>query len=193
MSVFQTAPLKIHDLPADDNHCGGPRWAPRYIWLHATGGVDSRKWLSTDPNSQVSCHRLIVKSGRIYKIVPDHVQAWTQGNGVLGTRGPGHGVLHLRGQSALPLTSNLNLDGLSIELENRDDGKDPYPVSQVTACADQVVEWWGAYGFLPILPHSAADPRKKDPFAFPLQLFYQAITARLAVELASQPEANRNV
>jgi N-acetyl-anhydromuramyl-L-alanine amidase AmpD len=167
--LFPTPPLTIIDHPADSHHCGGLRInPPKYIYLHASGGTNSLRWLSTDspPTNPVSCHRLISKQGTIYKIVPDNINAWTQGYGIIGGRNA-----HAQ---------NLNIDGLSIELENLDNFKDNYPPEQIRSCAMQVVEWWGAYGFLPILSHAAVDPRKHDPAGFPWASFHAEIGRQFA-------------
>jgi N-acetyl-anhydromuramyl-L-alanine amidase AmpD len=88
--LFRTKPLPIIDVPADDQHHGGVRWSPKLIFLHASGGTSSLKWLTVDspPTNPVSSHRLITKPGTIFKLVPDDENAWTQGYGVLGGRGP---------------------------------------------------------------------------------------------------------
>ena len=160
LPLFTTSPLDIVDAPADEKHTGrARRMPPCFIYLHATGGKNSLSWLTTESVPPVSCHRLIAKDGTIYKIVPDELEAWTQGFGVLGARGPG-----------LPM--NCNRDGLSIEFENMDDGKDPYPAIQLLSGARQVFEWHGLYGFLPILGHADVDTRKKDPAGFPWNIWY---------------------
>src|SRR5204862_8324577 len=130
--LFTTAPLPIIDHPADALHAGGQtRLGYRYVFIHATGGTNSLNWLSTtSPASKpVSCHRLIAKDGRIYKVVPDEKTAYTQGPAEIGP-------LPEQGQ-------NANNWALSIELENLDNGRDPYPAAQLDAAAAQVVEWIG--------------------------------------------------
>ncbi len=154
--IFQTTPLQIVDAPASPDHFGGRRiWPPRFVVLHATGGTNSLQWLrSTSPLSNpVSVHRLITKEGTIYKIVGDDDTAWHAGYGLVGTINP----------DAAP---NLNAYALGIELENLNDGQDPYPPVQLAACATQIAEWWGSYGFLPVLGHAQVDGRKTDPQGF---------------------------
>lgn len=167
-SLFRTAPLVITDHPADSIHCcGQTRLGYRWILMHATGGTNSLDWLSTtSPNSRpVSCHRLIAKDGHIYKIVPDDQTAYTQGPAEVGP-------LPIHGQ-------NLNNWALSIELENLDNGRDPYPAAQLDAAAAQVVEWWGAYGFIPIVAHAWVQADKHDPAGFDWPDFYRRIWVRL--------------
>ncbi len=160
--LFQTPPLAIVDLPADDAHHGGRRLAPRFIILHATGGTDSRAWLTTtSPRSNpVSIHRLIMKDGTTYKMVPDDEQAWHAGHGVIGPIRPN--------DAGLP---NLNMCSLGIELENLNNGRDPYPEVQIAAAVAQCVEWIGVYGNLPILSHADVDTRKSDPKGLDMDAF----------------------
>lgn len=176
MSIFLTEPLPIVDLPADTNHYGGTRFSYEFIFLHDTEGADSRAWLSTAPGSQVSCHRLIARDGTIYKIVPDEQVAWTQGRGYMGGLGYNY---------------TLNERSLSIEFENLGTRKaEAYPVAQLTAGARQVVEWWGLYGFLPIMYHAMVDPNRRDPWAFPRNLFDALIWREL--ELAYEHTMRQN-
>jgi N-acetylmuramoyl-L-alanine amidase len=162
---FVTPPLAIIDLPADARHATYRRTPKELIVLHATAGTDSRRWLSTDPNSSVSAHRLIAKDGTIYKIVPDEFVAHHVGRSRLG---------------ALPQYQGLNEEALGIELENLNTGTDPYPLPQLHACVRQVVEWWGAYGFLPLLYHRQIDTLgKTDPRGFPRAEFDHAVVAYL--------------
>lgn len=161
--VFKTAPLSVIDLPADENHfTRGRRALPRVIVLHATAGTDSRKWLSTTSKPVVSANRLIMRDGTIYKIVADEDTAYGQGFARMGPYREG-GVF------------TLNDVALSIELENTNDGSELYPVEQIRACAAQVCEWFGKYGYLAVVGHSWVDTRKTDPSGFPWATFYNAL------------------
>ena len=167
--LFATPPLSIIDHPADSVHSGGQtRLGRDFIILHHTGGTNSLNWLSTTSpdNNPVSCHRLIDRDGRIFKIVPDDKTAYTQGPAHIGP---------------LPMaTMNLNNFALSIEFENLGNGE-VYPDAQLQAGAAQIVEWWGLYGFLPVLYHKQVQADKNDPFAFPRNRIDQLIWARLKV------------
>lgn len=166
--LFRTPALVITDFPADSLHCcGQTRLGYRWIVVHATAGTNSLLWLSrTSPQDKpVSCHRLIAKDGHIYKIVPDDKTAYTQGPAEVGP-------LPMHGQ-------NLNNWALSIELENLDNGRDPYPTAQLDAAAAQCVEWIGAYGFIPIVAHAWVQADKHDPVGFDWQDFYQRVWAHL--------------
>jgi hypothetical protein len=62
---------------------------------------------------------------------------------------------------------NPNLGALTIEVENRNDGKDPYPLEQVERTARIVVGWWAKYGYLPVLKHWLIQQNKTDPKGWP--------------------------
>ena len=133
----------------------------RFIVLHSTGGTDSRAWLTRTSVPPVSIHRLIRKSGSLYKIVPDHEVAWHCGPAQVGPI-PHHPY-------------SLNNYSLGIELENLNTGRDPYPVAQVEVCAMQVLEWWGLYGALPIVAHGWVQRGKSDPAGFSWDFFYDRL------------------
>ena len=168
MSYFATPPLPIIDVPADARHQSGPGLNARVITIHATGGTNSLEWLTTNPASDVSTQRLINKAGAIYKLVPDDC------------------IAHHVGKSRVGNKLNLNSIALGIELENLNNGRDPFPPAQVRACALQVIEWWGLFGFLPLLSHALIDTTgKTDPAGFPWPLFYRILTEELGKVLAA--------
>lgn len=156
MGLFVTPPLAITDKPADARHQANNRLGYDFIFLHHSGGTNSVAWLSTTSSPPVSCHRLISRIGVIYKIVPDHLVAFTQGPADIGPI-PENG-------------ENANQRGLSIEFENLGNGQD-WPDAQLKSGAKQVVEWWGAYGWLPILYHRQVQANKNDPYGFPRERF----------------------
>jgi N-acetylmuramoyl-L-alanine amidase len=161
VAFFSTPPLDISDLPADAAHKGGTRAGYRFIIIHSTGGTNSRNWLTRTSTPPVSIHRLITKQGEIIKIVPDHEVAWHCGPAIVGPIPGGN--------------FTLNNFSLGIELENLNTGRDPYPLSQVSAVAAQVLEWWGLYGAIPVLAHAWVDKRKHDPAGFPWNAFYERL------------------
>lgn len=163
---FQTPPLQIIDRPADSRHTSGPRLAQdiKIIVLHATaGGLESSlNWLTVNPNSNVSAHRVIAEDGRIFKLCDDLIIANHVGNSRIGT------------------TIGLNKQALGIELVNLNTGADAYEPAQIESCALQVREWYGLYGALAIVSHASIDTKgKSDPAGFPWQRFYQRFFARL--------------
>ncbi len=98
--------------------------------VHATVGsyASSLAWLCS-PASKVSCHFLIRKDGHIAQLVPDARAAWHAG--VSAHQGMDSAAI-MRGS-------------LGIELENANDGHDPYPPSQVAAahwlCQEQIARY----------------------------------------------------
>lgn len=156
---FATPPMPIVDKPADSKHRGAAgRLKPELIVLHHTGGRDSLKWLTTDPRSDVSSHRLIDRMGRNMKLVEDSGIAHHIGNATMYPSRQGK-------------ASNGNLVALGIEIENLGDGKEQYTWLQYEAVAEQCCEWWGAYGYLPILAHGWVDVGKDDPVGWNWEYF----------------------
>lgn len=173
MPYFITPALSIIDHPADAQHCGGARKGYRYIFLHDTdtpssgNGLDSLDWLSTTPNSRVSCTRYIPKSGQIYKLMPDATVPWTNGATVL--------------ESVPDNQPDVNAWSLTIEMEHghADKGASSWPFAQVRSAAWQCAEWKGIYGDIPILAHTWMQSNKDDPRDFPWDIFYRELFARM--------------
>lgn len=164
MTFFLTPPLNIIDLPADSAHTGPRRPVDdiEYIIFHTTEGRDSRAWLSTTSNPRVSIHRLIQRTaynpatnvGGHYKILADEWTAYHAGTGRIGSYGPTGNY-----------RSNLNYRSLGVELERY--GNEDITAYQYEQSAALVVEWWGLYGYKPILTHHDVDPaRRSDPVKF---------------------------
>lgn len=165
MAYFATPPLTIIDRPAKPSHTAGPRLAAdiRYIVLHSTVGglASSLDWLTVNPNSTVSTHRLIHTNGDIYKICDDLTIANHVGYSRMGNKSP-------------------NPYALGIEFVNSNSGSDPYEQAQLKSGVAQVVEWYGLYGALPILSHAEIDTKgKTDPAGLPWSSFYRMLFVRL--------------
>ena len=128
-----------------------------------TRAINSGAWLSTTSSPPVSVQRLITKAGENIKIVADHDVAFTQG--------PAR-VKNLPRSSNGRVVETVNEWALAIEFENLGNGKDPYPMAQIDMGARQCVEWWGAYGLLPIVGHGWIQTNKNDPLSFPWLDFY---------------------
>lgn len=131
------------------------------IVLHATVGnfQSARDWL-TNPASKVSTHYLIRKDGYIAQLVPDTRAAWHAGESRYGAMD----------------SEAIKLQSIGIELENRNDGNDPYPPAQLDALRWLVRRYPG----LPIVTHAQiAQPvgRKTDPLGFPLSAFLASLDA----------------
>jgi hypothetical protein len=94
------------------------------IVVHATASEtleSAAKWLCLD-SSEVSTHYIISQTGKIFSLVDDSDVAYHAGVSIW------NGVKDVNGVS------------LGIELENRNDGKDPYTAAQIDAL-NYLVEW----------------------------------------------------
>lgn len=127
---------------------------PVCIVLHATAGREAGDLavLRGQTSREVSVHLYITKKGIIHHLVSFNRPAWHAGasawNGHVG----------------------LNDESIGIELENLNDGKDPYPEAQLDAL-DNALAWIDALrgDELAIVTHAAvATPkgRKSDPYRF---------------------------
>jgi hypothetical protein len=149
----------IEQLPAD-------HWTDRAgqrivaIVVHGTGGRDSRATLQHGDGRRVSIHRLITKPGKIYAMLDDARGA--NHAGAISSSFTLNGV----GYSG----SRVNKSTLGIELENLQDGRDPYSEPQLSALGWQIADWRRQYGPLPILRHADLDPtRRRDPYQLSTQ------------------------
>lgn len=127
----------------------------RLILLHATVGdlASSLNWLC-NPASKVSSHFVIAKVGHVYQLVDEADTAWHAGRA--------------KWQSY----TDINAIAIGIELENANDGHDPYPSVQVAALTALVRDLLARYQLTPaqIARHlDVAVPagRKTDPAGFP--------------------------
>ncbi len=155
-------PLNIKDVKADARHTSGIRSASEievYV-LHATVGTnlaETIRWLTTNPNSNVSVARLIDYDGNIYKIADDLVVANHIGFSRIGDNSP-------------------NRCSLGIEFLNANNGRDPYRPAQIYSGALQIREWYYYHGVKPIIPHALVDTEgKSDPYLFPWEQFYKTL------------------
>ncbi|GMV37378.1 MAG: hypothetical protein AMXMBFR61_18860 [Fimbriimonadales bacterium] len=127
------------------------------IVLHATGGtsfVGAVRWLC-DPASRVSAHFVIGKKGELAKLVPLSRAAYHAG------------------RSRLPDGSGgVNRRSIGIELVNRNDGDDPYPLAQLSRLETLLAELMRAFPIRWLVSHaSIALPagRKTDPRGLDVQ------------------------
>lgn len=147
------------------NHSSRGGHAIKMIVLHATVGsfTDSLNWLM-NPISRVSSHYLLDKAGHIYQLVADDRVAWHAGASAW------HGL----DSDAIALCS------LGIELENANDGHDPYPPLQLRVCHDLCQSLISRYNIerADVVRHlDIAIPkgRKTDPAGFPWALFADSL------------------
>lgn len=156
-----------------------PNHSPRFdraitmLLLHATAGSarSALAWLCNplpdgDPKKRVSTHYLIDKSGHIYQLVPDEQAAWHAGRAAWN------------GETA------INELSLGIELENANDGKDPYPPAQYSALLE-LARMKVAQHHINIdnvvrhLDVAVPKGRKSDPAGFPWVQFRADLLASL--------------
>lgn len=124
------------------------------IIAHGTVGTDSRAYLSRGgdlpdgSDKKVSIHALIQKSGDpIYRYVPDE----------RGANHAGYGTM------PYPWTGiNPNKCTLGFELENLQNGADPYPDTQLMAMGWLINAWRATWGHLPIYRHADIDPSRRS-------------------------------
>jgi N-acetylmuramoyl-L-alanine amidase len=152
-----------------DRAIRSPNCSPRdaqsisMIVLHATAGSarSALAWL-TNPAAHVSAHYLIEKSGHTYQLVSDDYTAWHAG------RASWHGK------------TAINELSLGIELENANDGHDPYPPEQIDALIQLTQEKVAQYQIAAdmvtrhldiAVPHG----RKTDPAGFPWSAFIERL------------------
>ncbi len=143
--------------------------------IHATAGSarGALAWLTT-PHSRVSAHYLIDKKGHVYQLVPDDQAAWHAG------------------RSSWHNETAINEISLGIELENANDGRDPYPVEQIDALVQLASEKIAQYKIAPdmVVRHlDIAIPkgRKTDPAGFPWAEFTSRLFPRAPLPPAERP------
>jgi hypothetical protein len=154
----------------------------RMVVLHSTAGTGpgDLSWLRNGGHERapVSVHYYIAKSGRTVQLVADKDVAWHAGISswtVDGTRQNG-----------------LNAVSLGIELENRNDGRDPYPEAQFAAAVTLTRRLVTTYGIprAQLVRHLDISPgRKTDPAGFAWERFVQAVFAGLPDQLPLPPAA----
>lgn len=108
----------IDTTPASPNQSSRNGARISMIVLHATVGsyAASLAWLC-NPSSNASTHYLIRKDGYINQLVPDDRAAWHAGKSTwMGMN-----------------SQQIQERSLGIELENANDGHDPYPAAQLAA------------------------------------------------------------
>jgi hypothetical protein len=122
---------------------------------HATVGSDSLAYL-TENSRKVSAHALITKQGHIYRMVPDDRAAHHVGSSQIRLR------QRIYGSTTTPTNNQVTL---GIELENWNNGKDPYPAIQIASLGWLHVDWLERYPDITFLKHRDIDTQgKSDPY-----------------------------
>jgi N-acetylmuramoyl-L-alanine amidase len=149
-----------------------PNWGERrfnLIVLHHTGESSFPRALATltDPNSAVSAHYLISRSGEIAQLVDERDRAWHAGASRWG-----------------PI-DDVNSVSLGIELDN--DGEEPFTNAQIDALLRLLGDVTARYGIDPrnIIGHADVAPMRK---ADPSRLFPWAILAQHGFGLWCKPD-----
>ena len=131
---------------------------------HGTGGTDSRRYLQRGgdlpdgSDRKVSIHVLAQKDGTLYRMVPDERTA-NHAGGIL-KNGVFSSILTVNGRTFRG--SQVNLHTLGLELENLQDGLDPYPEAQLLAMGWQFHRWRQRWGLaLPIVRHATVDKGRR--------------------------------
>lgn len=179
--IFTTPPLSIVDTPAAHTHFleGRLGFQPLFINVHHTGGFipSTLNWLRYASNPRVSTHRLIGRDGTNYKVVQDEDTAYCAGFATIGPIDA-----DISDPAGVPI--NNNVCSLNIEIEHSGNPRDSYPLPQMVMVAKQIVEWWGKYGFLPVLAHGQIDANKNDPAGFDWALLHRLLRDELTKVLA---------
>jgi N-acetyl-anhydromuramyl-L-alanine amidase AmpD len=148
------APIREHPSPNCDER--PPGIEVDTIVLHATvlGTLDEAIRHFADPQSRVSAHYTLDRDGTIACHVPEYMRAWHAGQSRMADG-----------------RASVNDFSVGIELVNLNDGRDPFPESQVKALRTLLKDIAVRHPIKHIVPHHAcADPpgRKSDPAGFDL-------------------------
>lgn len=146
------------------------------IVMHSTEGTNSLRWLRQDSMPAVSCHVLVARNGMRYRIVRDDDTAWHAGRSSVSIYTPSAEV-------------NVNHVSLGLELEHKTGFHRAYPEAQVVSAVEQVVEWFGAHGWLPIVGHGTVDHRKRDLAGFPWFQFASLLGRGISYDATGHPSS----
>ena len=165
IKLLENKPVALSSSP-NRTYCGTVR-PIELIILHATVGEfgGAVNWLCTGKRPDpTSAHYVIAKDGRIAQLVPEHDIAWHAGT------------------SSWKGKIGINFRSIGIELENLNDGKDPYTEPLLESALFIVNRACKQYGISPdsVIGHNDIAPdRKTDPLAFPWDRFRESLAANL--------------
>jgi N-acetylmuramoyl-L-alanine amidase len=150
---------------------GGTGRAVRMVVIHSTAarGPGDFNYLRRGgaADRPVSVHYYIAKSGAISQMVPDTDEAWHAGKS----------KWHVDGRLVSP---SCNPISVGIELENLNDGRDPYPDAQYQATVWLTKQLVARYNIprSQVVRHLDISPgRKTDPRGFPWERFLAELFA----------------
>lgn len=154
-----------------DNYSPGRRTPLDMVVIHCTAAENvqgSINWLcKSDHENRSSAHYVIAKDGYAWQLVDENDTAWHAG------------------KAEWKGNTDINARSVGIELENLNDGKDPYPEDQLNACLAIVLGACMRSGIKPenVVGHSDVSPdRKSDPYGFPWEQFRHALEQVLSRE-----------
>lgn len=134
------------------------------VIIHATGPgpfhaqVD---WLRRSNRSgRSSAHYVVGRNGSIVQLVRESDKAWHAGVSIWGGR------------------QNVNARSIGIELVNRNDGKEDYPIYQIKSALWLSLRCCKRFGLRPeqVIGHYHVAPgRKTDPAGFPFKEFRESL------------------
>lgn len=151
-----------HIIPLKANWSSSRSGAPIVaIVAHGTVGRNSVDYLRRGGDSpdgsdrKVSIHALIGKAGQIWTYIDDSRAA----------HHAGFSTLRLSGQTYCSgCRYNVNHVTLGFELENLQDGRDPYTDAQLLSMGWLINKWRKQHGNVPVVRHGDIDPtRRRDP------------------------------
>lgn len=153
---------------------------PQMLVWHATAGRERSDipTLLGLTSRRVSAHYYITKDGRVFQFVPDNLAAWHAG------------VSSWLGHSSGWIQDN----SIGIEMENLNNGADPYPQAQYDAAvvlAKSLVTRYHIDQSLFVRHLDIAPVRKHDPAGFPWSTFVRDVYGNLP-EPTNQPANGGN-
>jgi hypothetical protein len=184
VNVAQRAGWRTHNR----NHIGP--WGPvNGVVIHHTAGVDSLEfcWSGSSTLPGPVCHTHLAKSGLATMVGHGRVNHAGTFAENAHTAVVLEAAVHPRPDGVEPVDGNRHYYG--IEIENRGDGKDPYPAEQYGtavrwAAAICRAHGWSAHS---VIGHKEGTRRKIDP-SFDMDVFRDAVAARLAHPASWNPE-----
>lgn len=162
------------------NHKGA--WGPMNgVVIHHTAGSDSLGvcWAGTGDLPGPLCHTHLAKDGKATMLSSGRANhAGTFAQNAFDAAVNEHPE-HPRPDTSEPVDGNAHFYG--IEIENRGDGKDPFPAAQYQAAVRWAAAICRAHGWSAnsVIGHKEGTRRKIDP-SFDMTVFRDAVTARLA-------------
>ncbi|MDD9900211.1 MAG: N-acetylmuramoyl-L-alanine amidase [Alphaproteobacteria bacterium] len=140
--------MNIVDTPSQNFEPRRNGMTPRILILHYTEYPTGAAWLEAalPPESKVSAHYMIDYDGTVHRMVDESMRAWHAG------------VSHWEGET--------DINSLSVGIEIQNDGKEPYPDTQLDTLTALCTDIITRHGILPrhVLAHSDIAPtRKPDP------------------------------